>query len=87
MKILSTTLDELKKTIASLGIIELKLAMVKQALGEMSEDIVAYDDNIVRQRIDTMKIINEHQIHITFKDGFEYTQALNPSVINTLQIA
>lgn len=76
MKLLQSTVEQLEKTVGSHSSIDLKLEQVKQALSKMTEDISEYDDRLVRQSIDMIKVRGQDSLHITFKDGFEYTQSL-----------
>ena len=43
-------------------------------------DKAEYDDKLVRQIIDTIKVMSESQIIICFKNGLEYEQEMEVTV-------
>ena len=43
---------------------------------EVNDETNEYNDKLVRQIINTIEILNESEILITFKNGFKYKQEL-----------
>ncbi|MEW6274440.1 MAG: hypothetical protein AB1556_04925 [Bacillota bacterium] len=41
-------------------------------------NLAEYDDALVRQLVDTVKVLSDSKILITFKGGLEMEQALQP---------
>ena len=62
------------------GIIESRLSATAEALAQVPDQIVAYDDNLVRQLIDTIKVIDSERLLIIYKDGTQYEQPINPNI-------
>ncbi len=93
----SENLDKLKSMNDEITILEEKISTynqkhtekgVEQTINDMasfyeetSDDTQEYNDKLVRQIINTIEILNESEILITFKNGYKHKQELQLQVI------
>lgn len=54
-----------------------KIQDMRAALRNAPFEITEYSDNVVRQMIDTIKVMNENKLLIIFKGGCEVEQPLH----------
>lgn len=80
IKALSDMLAEYKRTCNTESTIENRVAEITEILENESEQNDAYNDVLVRQLIDTIKIIDEEKLEISFKCGLQYEQSISPKV-------
>lgn len=76
VKALSDMLSEYRKSCANVDTIESQVAQITKALENEPESCDTYDDTLVRQLIDTIKVMGEDRLEIIFKSGFRYEQAI-----------
>lgn len=80
IKALSDMLVEYKRTCNTESTIENRVAEITEILENEPEQNDAYNDVLVRQLIDTIKIIDEEKLEISFKCGLQYEQSISLKV-------
>jgi DNA invertase Pin-like site-specific DNA recombinase len=80
IKALSDMLAEYKRTCNTESTIENRVAEITEILENEPEQNDAYNDVLVRQLIDTIKIIDEEKLEISFKCGLQYEQSISSKV-------
>lgn len=73
-------LTEYKATSGTQVSIEQKIEDITEFLEQAPIDYTAYDDTLVRQLIDTIKVNSDNTLKIYFKNGLEYEQSISPKV-------
>ena len=51
------------------------------------EQSEAYDDTLVRQLIDTIKVVGESKLEIVFRSGLAYEQEISPNVRKLVRVS
>lgn len=80
IRALHDMLVEYKATSGTQVSIEQQISDFTEFLEQEPIDYTAYNDVLVRQLIDTIKIKNETTLMIYFKSGLEYEQSIHPKV-------
>ena len=80
IKALCDMLAEYKKSCNTESTIENRVAVITEILENEPEQSDTYNDTLVRQLIDTIKIMGEDKLGITFKCGLKYNQNIIPKV-------
>lgn len=73
-------LTEYKATSGTQVSIEQKIEDITDFLEQAPVDYTTYDDTLVRQLIDTIKVNSDNILKIYFKNGLEYEQSISPKV-------
>ena len=55
-----------------------RMVEISKNLDNADFSLTEYDDALVRQLVDTVKVLSDRKILITFKGGFEMEQTLHP---------
>ena len=80
LRSLHDMLTEYKATSGTQVSIEQKIEDITEFLEQAPIDYTAYDDTLVRQLIDTIKVNSDNTLKIYFKNGLEYEQSISPKV-------
>ncbi len=73
---LQATLDELKTKAEIECNITQKVGQAIEIMESLDEEVERYDDILVRQSIDTIRVMGSDRLLIVFKDGFEWEQGI-----------
>lgn len=87
IKALSDMLAEYRRTYNTENTIENRVAEITEILENEPEQNDVYNDVLVRQLIDTIKIIGEEKLEISFKCGLQYEQSILINRKNNLTAA
>ena len=77
---LNERLEKKKEADLSDGAVESRLSAITEALALEPNQMGTYDDNLVRQLIETIKVIDSEKLLITFKGGMQFEQAIAPNI-------
>lgn len=80
IKALCDMLAEYKKSCNTESTIENRVAVITEILENEPEQNDFYNDILVRQLIDTIKVLGEDKLEIIFKCGLKYEQSIFPKV-------
>ena len=80
IKALCDVLAEYRRSCNTENTIENRVAVITEILENEPEQSDIYNDTLVRQLIDTIKVMGEDRLEITFKCGFKYEQSILPKV-------
>lgn len=80
IKALCDMLAEYKKSCNTESTIENRVALITEILENEPEQSDIYNDSLVRQLIDTIKVMGEDRLEITFKCGLRYEQSITSKV-------
>ena len=80
IKALHERLGQYREACAAEKSVDTKVAEMTRALEAEPEDDIEYNDSLVRQLIDTIKVIGTDRLLIIFRSGFEYEQRIQPKV-------
>lgn len=80
VKSLSDMLSEYRRSCDMESSVESQVARITEVLENEPEHSDSYDDELVRQIIDTIKVIDEGRLEIYFKGGFRYEQPITLKV-------
>ena len=61
-------------------VIDSKLSIISEELDDTSELMDTYNDVMVRQLIDTIKIIDREHLLIRFYGGIQHLQSIDPNI-------
>ena len=56
------------------------VAEMTHTLEAEPEEVIEYNDSLVRQLIDTIKVIGTDRLLVIFKNGLEYEESIQPKV-------
>lgn len=87
IKALCDMLTEYRQACNAQGGIESRMAEITQALENEPEQSEAYDDTLVRQLIDTIKVVGESKLEIVFRSGLAYEQEISPNVRKLVRVS
>lgn len=77
---LNERLEKKKEADLSDGAVESRLSAITEALALEPNQMGTYDDNLVRQLIEMIKVIDSEKLLITFKGGMQFEQAIAPNI-------
>ncbi len=80
IKALCDMLAEYRQSCNTENTIENRLAVITEILENEPEQSDIYNDTLVRQLIDTIKVMGEDRLEIIFKCGLNYEQNIFPKV-------
>jgi len=80
IKALCDMLAEYRQSCNTESTIENRVAVITGILENEPEQCDTYNDTLVRQLIDTIKVMGEDKLEITFKCGLKYDQTIIPKV-------
>ena len=80
IKALCDMLTEYRQSCNTENTIENRLAVITEILENEPEQSDVYNDTLVRQLIDTIKVMGEDRLEIIFKCGLNYEQSIFPKV-------
>ncbi|WP_312102890.1 recombinase family protein [Pygmaiobacter massiliensis] len=80
IKALCDMLTEYRQSCNMENTIENRLAVITEILENEPEQSDIYNDTLVRQLIDTIKVMGEDRLEIIFKCGLNYEQSIFPKV-------
>ena len=80
-------LTEYRQACNAQGGIESRMAEITQALENEPEQSEAYDDTLVRQLIDTIRVVGENKLEIIFRSGLTYEQDISPKVKKLVRVS
>lgn len=80
IKALCDMLTEYRQSCNTENTIENRLAVITEILENEPEQSDIYNDTLVRQLIDTIKVMGEDRLEIIFKCGLNYEQSIFPKV-------
>ena len=78
IKTLCDMLAEYKESCNSDSDIKIRMNEITEILQSEPEDSTTYNDTLVRQLIQTIKVMGEDKLEITFKCGMKYEQSMIP---------
>ncbi len=87
IKALHEHLKQYHKACAAEKSLDLKLAEMTDTLEAEPEENIEYNDSLVRQLIDTIKVIGTDKLLVIFKNGLEYEQRIQPKVKKINRVA
>ncbi len=87
IKALCDMLTEYRQSCNAQGGIESRMAEITEALENEPEQSEAYDDILVRQLIDTIKVVGENKLEIVFRSGLTYEQDICPKVRKLVRVS
>jgi site-specific DNA recombinase len=87
IKVLHDRLTQYREACAAEKSVDLKIAEMTSTLEAEPEETIAYNDTLVRQLIDTIKVISPDKLLLTFKNGLEYEQSIQPKVRKINRVA
>lgn len=64
-----------------------RMAEIAEILENEPEQSDIYDDTLVRQLIDTIKVVGENKLEIMFRSGLTYEQDINPKVKKLVRVS
>lgn len=80
IKALCDMLADYKQSCNTESTIENRVAVITELLENEPEQSDTYNDTLVRQLIDTVKVMGEDRLEIIFKGGLKYEQSIIPKV-------
>lgn len=87
IKELHERLKQYREACAAEKSVDLKLAEMTDTLEAEPEEVIEYNDSLVRQLIDTIKVIGTDRLLVIFKNGLEYEQSIQPKVRKINRVA
>lgn len=87
IKKLHERLKQYREACAAEKSVDLKLAEMTDTLEAEPEEVIEYNDSLVRQLIDTIKVIGTDRLLVIFKNGLEYEQSIQPKVKKINRVA
>ncbi len=87
VKALCDMLMEYRQSCKAEGGIESRMAQITDALANEPEQSEAYDDTLVRQLIDTIRVVGENKLEIIFRSGLTYEQDISPKVKKLVRVS
>lgn len=80
IKVLCDMLADYRQSCNTENTIESRVAVITETLENEPEQSDIYNDTLVRQLIDTIKVMGEDRLKIIFKCGLKYEQSIFPKV-------
>ncbi len=87
IKGLHESLKQYREACADEKSVDLKLAEMTHTLEAEPEENIEYNDSLVRQLIDTIKVIGTDKLLVIFKNGLVYEQSIQPRVKKINRVA
>lgn len=87
IKALHERLKQYREACAAEKSVDLKIAKMTHTLEAEPEEIIEYNDSLVRQLIDTIKVIGTDKLLVIFKNGLEYEQSMQPKIRKINRVA
>lgn len=87
IKELHERLKQYREACAAEKSADLKLAEMTHTLEAEPEEVIEYNASLVRQLIDTIKVIGTDRLLVIFKNGLEYEQSIQPRVKKINRVA
>ncbi|HWR31868.1 MAG TPA: zinc ribbon domain-containing protein [Negativicutes bacterium] len=87
IKAIHERLKQYREACAAEKSVDLKLAEMTDTLEAEPEEVIEYNDSLVRQLIDTIKVIGTDRLLVIFKNGLEYEQCIQSKVKKINRVA